>query len=694
MRLRRYRVSNFRSIDDSGWVDVENVTALIGVNESGKTNLLLPLWKFNPAQEGGIIPTADYPKKRFAEMRANPSDFQFIEVEFDCSDLAQALSSMTGYPEGELTLLSVSRWLDGRYTWNFPDIKRPNAVPGSELKSILTTCISDLETASVLKGEVQVQEKLLAALNKRLRETALMDTVQKASLTVSSSEIKSALPNDPAKTSVLVPRAEQAIAQIEDLVARVTRTLPQEMEGIHEYIVSQLPTFVYYSNYGNLDSEIYLPHVVDNLGRDDLGAKEAAKARSLRVLFQFVQLEPAEILDLGRELPGETSGGRLSDSEVEEVATRKKERSILLQSAGTRLTERFREWWKQGNYRFRFEADGNHFRIWVSDELRPQEIELENRSTGLQWFLSFYLVFLVESIDAHRNSILLLDEPGLSLHPLAQRDLSDFFESLSVANQLLYTTHSPFLIDADRLDRARKVFVNADGATEATADLRSSPSSRQEGASYAVYSALNLNLAESMLLGCTPIIVEGPSDQHYLTTIKTILIREGQINPPRDLVFPPSGGVKTAKAIASMLGSKEGDVPLILLDGDLAGINFSENAKKGLYAGSDDRIKLVTDFLPMENAEIEDLFSAKFLAPIVDRVWRVSDVQFQDTVDASSAIVPQIERWAKSEDIILQIGWKVDLAREAKRVALSKGAGTFDPDLIALWKRVFDWFSA
>jgi predicted ATP-dependent endonuclease of OLD family len=36
------------------------------------------------------------------------------------------------------------------------------------------------------------------------------------------------------------------------------------------------------------------------------------------------------------------------------------------------------------------------------------------------------LTFLVESKDAHKDSILLLDEPGLSLHPLAQKDLSLF----------------------------------------------------------------------------------------------------------------------------------------------------------------------------------------------------------------------------------------------------------------------------
>ena len=55
MRLTRYRVTNFRSIIDSGWINLDDVTTLVGENETGKTNLLLPLWKLNPAGGGGEI---------------------------------------------------------------------------------------------------------------------------------------------------------------------------------------------------------------------------------------------------------------------------------------------------------------------------------------------------------------------------------------------------------------------------------------------------------------------------------------------------------------------------------------------------------------------------------------------------------------------------------------------------------------
>ena len=210
---------------------------------------------------------------------------------------------------------------------------------------------------------------------------------------------------------------------------------PGEIPEVTDLIFKQLHRFVYYSNYGNLDSEIYLPHVVQNLKRNDLGAREAAKARTLRVLFNFVTLQPEEILELGRDFK-DPQARVPSEQEIANIATKKRDRTILLNSAATNLTKKFRDWWKQGDYTFEFQADGDHFRIWVSDSKRPEKVELEDRSSGLQWFLSFYLIFLVESSRDHRGAILLLDEPGLSLHPLAQRDLSAFFENLSQSNYL------------------------------------------------------------------------------------------------------------------------------------------------------------------------------------------------------------------------------------------------------------------
>ena len=73
MLLNSFRVTEFRSVQDSGWIDAEQITALIGTNESGKTNILLPLWKLNPADEGKIDLKDDLPRDKYHVYReANP----------------------------------------------------------------------------------------------------------------------------------------------------------------------------------------------------------------------------------------------------------------------------------------------------------------------------------------------------------------------------------------------------------------------------------------------------------------------------------------------------------------------------------------------------------------------------------------------------------------------------------------------
>src|SRR5579883_3051205 len=97
MRLLRFRITNFRSVDDSGWIEADDVTALIGTNESGKTNILLPLWKLNPAKEGEIDLLADAPRKHYNTIRTQDPAPVFITALFDVgAELAAQLSQQSG----------------------------------------------------------------------------------------------------------------------------------------------------------------------------------------------------------------------------------------------------------------------------------------------------------------------------------------------------------------------------------------------------------------------------------------------------------------------------------------------------------------------------------------------------------------------------------------------------------------------
>ncbi|KUF11986.1 AAA family ATPase [Pseudoponticoccus marisrubri] len=756
-RLRRYRVTNFRSVNDSGYLDLDDVTALIGVNESGKTNLLLPLWKLNPAGDGELDPISDYPKALFGTIRKAPGNFHFITAEFETGAAAEEIAKLGNFPKEAAGLVAVSRAFDGSHLVSFPQHRPRKTDDRAEVRAEVKQALTRLPTLPGATGELfteamntleEMRDELSGAepltandlIRLRNRVGALVpeESVEAPEAKAAAKPAPKPAPPAPKpagkpaaaaaapaeEEAEQAPEAEEApkphvspelVAALEALrtqlgerMAKILAPDPGQIQAVRDFVLSRMPVFVYYSNYGNLDSEIYLPHVVENMKRVDLGAKEAAKARTLRVLFGFVGLEASEILQLGRDFrdiheeakaerakregkPGMVRSliERVRATETEpdpetlaQIAEAKRTRSILLQSASTKLTEHFGEWWMQGDYRFRFEADGNHFRIWVADARRPQEVELENRSTGLQWFLSFFLVFLHESGGAHRNAVLLLDEPGHSLHPLAQRDLSMFFEGLAANNQILYTTHSPFLVGADRLERARKVFVDGDGSTRVTGDLgRDEGTDTKRGASFAVRAALSISVADAMLLGAAPVLVQGTVEQIYLSTIKTLLIREGRLRPERDLVFAPAAGPDTLQTMVQLLSGDASRKPPMIVD------SVSGRGRGGaLGDAASERMVALDEVTGLRGAGIEDLVGFDMLAPLVDRVERRPDRLFVDVARPGLPLVAQVERWAAQEGVTLTADWRRDLALRGKARILDMDPAALPSDSLSAWE--------
>lgn len=691
MQLTGFKVTNFRSVKDSGWIDAAEITALIGTNESGKTNLVVPLWKLNPAKEGEIKLIADAPRKDYNAIRQAKSKPVFITARFTLTDaLAQQVAATAGVPAKEVQEVEVSRDLGGQRYVHFPKAKSSPTVAKSEVSNLLQaakTEITGLQPADDADGTRKTNA--VAAIDKAAALMSKMaDGLKTAELDQVKAAIDPAVSKDAGAASVIAARYNQLIAVLAKAAQKAGKPGANDSAPARKLVMDNLPVFVYYTTYGNLDSEIYLPHVIEDLKRTDLSGKSEARARTLRVLFDFVRLKPEEILELGKDWNEQQ--GKPNEAQIQALNEKKKERSVLMQSAGTELTKKFRDWWKQGEYRIRFEADGNHFRIWVSDDKRPEEIELEGRSTGLQWFLSFYLIFLVESKAAHNGAILLLDEPGHSLHPLAQKELSKFFDHLAQSNQIVYTTHSPFLIDADHLDRARNVYFEDDGYTVASPDLRAGPVAAQSKSVYAAHAALGLSMCDSLLQGCRAVVVEGQSDQFYLSAIKNVLIAAGRFKPTREVVFVPTSGAKAIKVSAAILGGRDDDLPIVLCDGDSAGVNLAKALKEEMYSAVPDRVLMASEFNGTQHGEIEDLFPKSFLAPIIDRYLRgPHDHPFVAT-DAAGAIIPQVKAYAAKHGITLVDGWKVDVARLVKAKlaeAVSQGSGWAHS--LDSWERLF-----
>ena len=614
MKLVKYKVQNFRSVKDSGWINCDDVTTLVGINEAGKSNLLLALWKLNPASDGKIDILHDLPVAEMSVLRNQCDTTPFITAEFALTDeTIESIATDVNCEKKGLASICLTRFYSGDYSISFAENHRPLS----------------------------------------------LRTKEESSINEDNEEVKTTVKED------------------------------YEDKEMIDVVCKYLPKFVYYSNYGNLSTKIYLPHVISWLNGETVSGIDINndQVRTLRVLFKYVNLQPQEILDLGRDNSSHTK------IDIEKIEAKKEERSILLQSAGTKLTRDFKDWWNQGEYRFRFDADGDYFRIWVSDAKRTDEVSLELRSTGLQWFLSFYLIFLVESQEHHKNCILLLDEAGLTLHPLAQKDLCKFFNSLSESNQIINTTHSPFIIDTNNIDRCKVVYMDSQGYTVVSDNLRDGSDSLNERSIYAVHAALGLSVSDILMQGCKPIIVEGPSDQIYLSAIKQILISQKEIAPKDELIFVPSGGVKGIDGVVSLLCGKNtnGELPFVILDSDSSGLDAKKKLESRLYRDQKNKIIDIKSVTKKANSEIEDLIPYSLLNNSITNLFKSVDEDydsFDDKYDESKPIVPQIEAYAMETNTKIE-AWKVPFAKRVKKRILKSN---IDQEVIKMWTSLFTKF--
>ena len=134
------------------------------------------------------------------------------------------------------------------------------------------------------------------------------------------------------------------------------------------------------------------------------------------------------------------------------------------EEAGREITRRIREVWSQEpTLEIKLRVNGKLLYLDFSDATTVYDTP-KSRSKGFLWYLSFYINFIATTNEAKTNEYLfLLDEPGLHLHPSGQKDLTHLLENLSTKNQLLYTTHSPFMINRDFPRRVRVVNKNENG---------------------------------------------------------------------------------------------------------------------------------------------------------------------------------------------------------------------------------------
>ena len=248
--------------------------------------------------------------------------------------------------------------------------------------------------------------------------------------------------------------------------------------------------------------------------------------------------------------------------------------------------------------------------------------------------------------------IILLDEPGLHLHPEAQKDLLDRLEYYAKGNTLLYTTHLPFMIDLSHPDRIR-VLKETEKGIVVTTNLTESPPE----AKFVLQAALGMDASQSFLIAKRNLVVEGVDDYWVLTKLSNLLQQNGKKGLPYDVFITPGGSASTAVHIATIMIGQNLDV-VALFDSDDEG----RRAQKKLdhnwltqFKNSQTQTMLLGEAVgACGDFALEDLFAENFIIDIVKEAYNrqlaAEDVD-EITLQGDGIIWQRIKRFMKGKGI-------------------------------------------
>lgn len=600
MRLAEFTIKNYKSIDDTGPIRVDpNVTALVGKNESGKTAIMRAMWKSRNVSGATLDKLHDYPRDRYSRDRLGTQEFtrlKFTLTEIERAALAMAL------PDGEMPTpdaITLTTYYDGN--------KKTKTEIACEMDlSGLPTGRTGLDTIEAILRRVDslsdyemVRSAAESSRHQIMPEGWIWEPATAAALESFSTTMNQWIGQEEGRDEIALTEREG----LTSLIERAKQGDPQLKA--REWAAQNLPTFIYFDQYGQLRTRIHLPSYIGQRENPD------RSIRSQTALFEWSGLDPIEIQELGRP--------RGEDENEEDVLRRLEERRALVRSASFALTGDWLEWWEGEGHRLEIDVDGDYLVLHVSDDHNPFPIPFEERSQGFQWFFSFYLVFLVESKKAHKAAILLLDEPGLHLHPTRQMKLIDFFERISTDNQLVYSTHLPFLVDGNHLERVRTVYLSkgTPAKTVVSTDVR--PKGDRDTL-FPLQAALGYSIAQTLFLGRRTVIVEGITDYWFIMALKDLIAAEGERERlHEDTVLVPAGGASRLMPLASVMLASMANTQgrmVVLLDSDTVGRAAAKRLEESF--GKDAPVIMLGTALQRREATIEDLIPREEYIAVVN----------------------------------------------------------------------------
>jgi len=589
VELKSFRIRNFRSINDSGEIDVSRITALLGRNESGKSNVLRALHSLNPADGfKALNPIKDFPRhQKLSECNDNTpvvdSTWQLSEYE------QRRLAEIWPAAEGVSEVTVSRRYGDKRYV----GINAQGAA--FDLAAV---------KAEVRKIDAAVKAKASKLTDAAKSELERASNAFVAAIGTGATAAKWAESATPAlaalRQALAVADTELTDAQDQKVIAleEMAEAIPGNEEAhtkARSWVVERLPKFMYLEDYPEIEGH---QDIAKFLKRKGEGQQTPADI-NFEKLCKVAGLSPEQLQELSQSNNQETRG---------QLANR----------AGAVVTTAIRKRWKDRELKVRFNLDAQHFDTLISDpnSVYDVEVNLDERSRGFQWFFAFYIVFAADTEDGEADgAILLLDEPGLYLHARSQGDLLRHLED-DFTNQIVYTTHSPFMVPTHQLDWVRTVNIAEEEGTTVSNDPNGDARTL-----FPLQAALGYDLAQSLFIGPNNLVVEGVTDFWILSAVSAYLNDQGKVGLDERLTVTPAGGAQKVHYMVALLTSEHLKV-LILFDEEKDAKATRDDLVKGKLIRSDSVVFASEAFeVPPAEADIEDILDPAVYEALVREAY-------------------------------------------------------------------------
>ena len=614
MRIIKVRITEFRSIQDSGEFDIGDVTCLIGKNESGKTAVLQALYRLNPIVEsdGSFDVTDDYPRKAVVNYRG--------DVAADRRKPADVVHAT--------------------YELERDDITAVEAIFG-------TSCLNE-ERPTVILHKGYSNEVRFSELNVD-DEAALRHVVNAAGLPQPLTE--QLLEHSTADAMVTVLANAEQTEAVQELLPMLQQISDGDLpKFIYDRILhDRIPKFLYFDEYYQMK------------GQDNLGA-----------LLQRYRAQSLENPD--RPLLGLID---LAGLDISELVRPEKTQALFsnLEAAANQLTQVVLPYWSQNRHlRMRFdirpsqpgdpEGMTSGMNIWglIDDTKHMVSTSLGTRSRGFVWFFSF-VAWYSQLRKEGKKLVLLLDEPGLSLHARAQGDLLRYFEEqLKPNHQLIYTTHSPFMVDVTHFERVRivqdlSIESNSDGLPKdkegtrvITEVLDATPDSL-----FPLQGALGYEIHQTLFIGPNCLVVEGVSDLLYIQSMSALLERMGRVGLSDKWTITPVGGSGRVPTFVALIGAQTHLNVAVLIDFKKSDQQQVENLYKEKIL-TKKKILTYANFTRTSEADVEDMFNIDFYLNLVNLEFGCS-IQPNDLASRHPRVLRRLDEYLEGNRLPNEVGF-------------------------------------